>query len=130
MQRPGTQGQGQQMFRACISAGRLLILLIAALLLVMPWTEYFWNFDRFLRGGQDFELGLLAVMIFLSLLVVLLQRGQADVLFLFTRLRRLPWIAHCAVAIQGCCHRNSAVKLFAVPLAVSHMDLYNLPIQV
>ena len=41
----------------------------------MPWTEHFCNFDRFLRGGQDLELGLLACLAVLCLVLVLMQHG-------------------------------------------------------
>jgi hypothetical protein len=48
-------------FQALALVGRVLILLTALLLGVMPWTEYFWDFNNFLRGGQDLELGLLSI---------------------------------------------------------------------
>lgn len=60
-------------------AGRLLLSLICALLIAMPWTEYFWRFDRFLRGGQDFELGLLALITFFCLVLVLAQRFRQEI---------------------------------------------------
>lgn len=63
----------------CRVAGRLLIGLACVLLAVMPWTEYFWRFDKFLRGGQDFELGLLALITFLCLVLVLAQRMKQNV---------------------------------------------------
>ena len=37
----------------------------------MPLTQYFWTWDRFLHGGQDFELGALMVLTNLSLALVL-----------------------------------------------------------
>ena len=63
----------------CRVAGRLLIALACVLLAIMPWTEYFWRFDKFLRGGQDFELGLLALITFLCLVLVLAQRMKQNV---------------------------------------------------
>lgn len=59
--------------------GRFLFFLICGLLLVMPWTEYFWNFDKFLRGGQDLELGILALLCFLCMVVVLARRLPREV---------------------------------------------------
>ena len=54
--------------RAVFSAiGRLLLVATATLLLVMPWTEYFCHFDKFLRGGPDVELSLMAFLAFLCL---------------------------------------------------------------
>src|ERR1700761_9414852 len=51
-------------------AGRLLLLLSALLLAATPWTEYFWDFDHFLQGGQDLEFGLLSVLTVLCLVLV------------------------------------------------------------
>ena len=117
-------------YRACISAGRLFILLTASLLIVMPWTEYFWSFDRFLRGGQDFELGLLSVMIFLCLIVVLLQHCKADVLSLLARRQWLHRLFQGVASSLLRSVRSFTAQLFTVPLLVSKLDSYNLPIQV
>jgi hypothetical protein len=117
-------------YRACVSAGRLFILLTASLLIVMPWTEYFWSFDRFLRGGQDFELGLLSVMIFLCLIIVLLQHCKADVLSLLTRRQWLHRFFRSAESSSLRVVLSFQSKSFAVPLPVSELDRYNLPIQV
>lgn len=68
----------------CSAAGRLLIALACIVLVAMPWTEYFWRFDKFLRGGQDFELGILALITFLCLVLVLAQRMKRDVTRLLT----------------------------------------------
>lgn len=37
----------------------------------MPLTQYFWTWDRFLHGGQDFELGALMVLTNIALGLVL-----------------------------------------------------------
>ena len=64
--------------RRLLLVSRIFIMLTAILLAAMPWTEYFWNFDNFLGGGQDFELGLLAVISVFCLLAVLLQRRRHE----------------------------------------------------
>lgn len=74
----------------CTRISRVLLALTACLLLVMPWTEYFCNFDRFLRGGQDTELGLLAVLMVLCLMLVLFQSGRT---LLAALLALLHWFA-------------------------------------
>ncbi len=61
------------------AGSRIALLLTAVLVLVMPWTEYFWHFDKFLHGGQDFELGLLSVATFICLILVMLQHGKREV---------------------------------------------------
>ncbi len=74
----------------CMRISRVLLALTACLLVVMPWTEYFFNFDRFLRGGQDAELGLLAVLMVLCLVLVLFQSGRT---LLASLLALLHWFA-------------------------------------
>jgi hypothetical protein len=54
----------------------------------MPVTEYLWTFDKFLRGGQDCEFGLLALAAILCLVLVLSHQRRA-VLTLILSLRRV-----------------------------------------
>jgi hypothetical protein len=70
--------------------GRVLIGLTALLIAVSPWTEYYWHFDNFLRGGQDFEFGLLATILVFCLALVLMQHSKQSVSLMFT-LRR--WLS-------------------------------------
>lgn len=63
----------------CDVAGRLLLSLACALLIVMPWTEYFCRFDRFLRGGNDLELGLLALITFYCLVLLLARHLKQEI---------------------------------------------------
>ncbi len=59
------------------SAGRFLIVLWSLLLALMPVTEHFWTFDRFLHGGsQDFELSLLLTITILCLVLLLAQNAR------------------------------------------------------
>ncbi|WP_263351231.1 hypothetical protein [Acidicapsa acidisoli] len=71
--------------------GGVLIGLSVLLIAVMPWTEYYWQFDNFFHGGQDFEFGLLSTMMILCLVMLLMQLGKQDVTILLT-LRRWLWI--------------------------------------
>ena len=52
-------------------AGRLLIWINILVLVLSSFTEHLWTWDRFLRGGQDFELSLLALLAFFCLILVL-----------------------------------------------------------
>jgi hypothetical protein len=55
---------------------RSLLFLLGLSLLSMPLTQYFWTWDRFLHGGQDFELGALMVLTNIALgLVLSICRG-------------------------------------------------------
>ena len=56
-----------------ILLGRLLATLTTLLLIVMPLTEHLWTWDKFLRGGTDFEFGLLGIASALCLMLVLSQ---------------------------------------------------------
>lgn len=59
--------------RALLWAGRSLLILSAVSVLTMPLTQYFWTWDRFLRGGEDFELVSFMVLTVLCLVLVLSQ---------------------------------------------------------
>jgi hypothetical protein len=118
----------------CISVayargGRLLILFTAILIAVMPLTEYFWQFDGFLDSGQDFELGLLALLTIFSLVLVLLQQRRQKVALLLAVRRWLSLVfedadPRVADARSLIAHPNAA-SLFSRALCQ-----YNLPIQV
>ena len=116
--------------QACALGGRLLILSTAVLILVMPWTEYFWQFDRFLRGGQDFELGLLSLLTIFSLVLVLLQQRRQDVALLLTIRRWLSLVFEDPGPriVANACGLNAHSD--AVPLSCRALCRYNLPIQV
>ena len=119
----------------CISqayarGGRLLLLFTAILLVVMPWTEYFWQFDGFLHGGQDFELGLLSLLTIFSLVLVLLQQYRQNVALLLTVRRWLSLVFEAADprAVANAC--SLIAHSDAVPLSSRTLCRYNLPIQV
>lgn len=64
-----------------VRAGRLLLIINVVVLILSSFTEHFWAWDRFLRGGQDFELSLLALIAFFCLILVLaahLRRAVRD----------------------------------------------------
>ena len=110
--------------------GRLLILFTAILIFVMPWTEYFCQLDRFLRGGQDCELGLLALLTIFSLVLVLLNQRRQNVTLLLAVRRWLspafedPNPRAVAIAWRLIAHSD------AVSQSSSALCRYNLPLQV
>jgi hypothetical protein len=121
----------------CISlayarGGRLLLLFTAILIVVMPLTEYFWQFDGFLHGGQDFELGLLSLLTIFSLVLVLLQQRRQNVALLL-RVRSRRWLS-LLFADRGPRAVENACSLIAhsapAPLSSCALCRYNLPIQV
>jgi hypothetical protein len=113
-----------------VVGSRVLLLFTGILVLVMPWTEYFWHFDHFLRGGQDFELSLLFVSTILGLVLVLLKTAQRAVA-LFFRLRRLRFFRcqHDDPSIRGS-FCGLIADVHAEPLPSAVLRLYNLPIQI
>lgn len=62
-----------------VRAGRALLLLNVIVLILSSFTEHLWTWDRFLRGGQDFELSLLALLAFFCLILVLAQHFRRSV---------------------------------------------------
>jgi hypothetical protein len=99
------------------AVSRVTLLFAALVVLVMPWTEYFWYFDKFLRGGQDFELGLLSAAAYIFLILLMLQHSRRGVtLILASRM----WI--CFVSQPGddlapgmLCGLMSELHAIAVP---------------
>jgi hypothetical protein len=76
----------QGLSQACAASGRTFVLFATILILVMPLTEYYWTFDKFLRGGQDMEFGMLSLAAVLCLILVLsLQRKRRVISFLAAR---------------------------------------------
>jgi hypothetical protein len=59
---------------ACLS--RLLLLLAAIEVVTMPLTQHLWTWDRFLHGGQDFELGMLMVVTCLCFVLLRAQHSR------------------------------------------------------
>lgn len=68
--------------------GRFLVLLAAISMLTMPLTQDIWTWDRFLRGGQDFEAWTFTIVIILCLAVLLSQlcKRRLDLLFAVCRM--------------------------------------------
>ena len=104
-------------------------MLTALMIFVMPWTEYFWSFDKFLRGGQDFELGLLSLAALLCLVVVLLQHGRQNVAFLLAIRRWLTFVSRDPDLMSMRSLDGVNAALFAASASAA-LWTYNLPIQV
>jgi len=102
--------------RVFILTGRILLFLTGLLLMVMPWTEHYLPLDRFLRGGQDVELGLFALLSLLCLVLVLTQHFRQKIAML---------LAVCqwgALAFQGNCR---TLQGSAIPESLNRARLYS-----
>lgn len=60
----------------CLCGSRLLLLLAAVEVITMPLTQHLWTWDGFLRGGRDFELGLLMIVTFLCFVLLRAQQSR------------------------------------------------------
>lgn len=55
---------------------RFLLILVAIEFVTGPLTQYFWTWDHFLHGGQDFESCMLVAVISLCLVLLLAQHRE------------------------------------------------------
>jgi hypothetical protein len=70
---PTHRPQFKKLARACTCISFGLLVLTAVSLVTSPFTQGVWTWDRFLRGGQDFESGVLLVLVSFCLLFLLAQ---------------------------------------------------------
>lgn len=63
--------------RSAVCLSRILLLIIAVQALTMPITQGLWTWDKFLHGGQDFELGLLITLTCLCLILLRVQQNKS-----------------------------------------------------
>lgn len=110
--------------------GRVLIGLIALLTAVSPWTQYYWHFDNFPRGGEDFEFGLLCSLMVFCLVLILMQLGKQGVTFWFA-LRQ--WLAVIfqrpdPVALSFFAYRILACRAPSPPDRI--LGVYDLPLRI
>ncbi len=110
--------------------GWMLVLFTAVLLAVMPLTEYFWHFDKFLRGGQDFEFGLLSLATVFCLVLITSQRRKEKVIFLLALLQRLSFPTIRAGRFIYGKLREWSAALYAMLTAGPPAETYSLPIRV
>jgi len=96
----------------------------------MPWTEYFWHFDRFLHGGQDIELSLLMVLAALCLMVVLFQHGRKNLQLCFHLRCWLMVLFRSKNVMTPGSFLGLIAPHHAVPLPSPMLGKYNLPIQI
>jgi len=68
--------------RVYAEMSRFLLMLTAVVLIASPLTQRIWTWDHFLHGGQDFESGVLMILITLCLVLLLAQHCKQSVKFL------------------------------------------------
>ena len=115
--------------RSVVTGGRMLILFSSLLVALMPITEYFWHFDHFLRGGEDFEFWLLAFTTILCLVLVFVKDRECTTQRFFDFAEELP------AFLSGLL--SAAFASFSSQLSPGDssgrapgLAIYNLPIQI
>lgn len=121
--------QADRFSRSLLAGSRVLMCLIALLLAVAPWTEYFGTFDNF-PHGQDLELSLLAFLALVCLVLLLALRWKQGLKDIFSvsserwpviwKLGRIP--ERGSARIADACH--------SPPLRSGRSAAYNLPLQI
>ena len=115
--------------RVLALTGRYLLILTALSLITMPITEHLWTWDRFLQTGRDFELGTVALLSFLCLVLVLAKSYKQCVDLLMSA-RRCLADKFNDLAVPGV-HRSGA---FSTLCRVAPPDLgtciHDIPLQI
>ena len=78
--------------RFYVEIGRFLLMLTAVSLITMPLTQHIWTWVHFLQGGQDFELGSLAILSILSLVLLMARHCKQSVDLLLAAARLFSFI--------------------------------------
>ena len=96
----------------------------------MPWTEYFCSFDRFLRGGPDLELGLLALASVVCMVLVLVQHARVVLARILSLYQRLSFLIMRTVLRIPARSLGTVAALSPPGSRGLHPSMYNLPMQV
>jgi hypothetical protein len=110
--------------------GRVLLLFTALLLIVMPWTEYYWHFDKFLQGGQDCEFGVLFIATFFSLALVLSQCRKQTTAFIQAVRQGISDVFHNTGKPALRDLHGLVAALHATPVPGPLLGAYNQPLQI
>jgi hypothetical protein len=70
-----------------VRIGWLLLALVGISQITMPLTQHLWTWDRYLRGGQDFETGAFLILVSFCLMVVIMRACKSSVEHLLSCLR-------------------------------------------
>jgi hypothetical protein len=110
-------------------AARVTISFAVLLVVVMPWTEYFWSFDKFLRGGQDLELTLLGIATVVCLVLFLTQKARSIIALALSSLKSIRRVQQVHPAIPES-FSGLIANIHAGQSPTPALCLYNFPIQI
>jgi len=108
--------------RSAVCLGRILLLFAAIELLTMPVTQGLWTWDKFLHGGQDFELGLLIIVTCLCLILLCTEQSKHS-LGLLLIIRMLLVGAQKRAVVCFVRAASSYDRRPAIPLATTRASL-------
>lgn len=117
------------LLRGPVAFGRFLLMLAAISVLTMPVTQDIWTWDHFLRGGQDFETGMLTIVIILCLAVLLSQLCKRQIALLFT-VRRVHAVTFNHDELRGRSLLGAFVILCMERGNGAAVDRYSLPLKI
>ena len=109
--------------------GRSLLILTAVSLLTMPVTQHLWTWDRFLHGGQDFELSTLLVLSFLCLALVLSKHGKHCIDSLFANWRLFAFVFNHRRLVRTPMRGAFSIRL-AERVPRPDLAIHTLPLQI
>jgi hypothetical protein len=118
------------MSRVWAAGSRIALLLTAIIVFLMPLTEYLWHFDKFLRGGQDFEFGLLAVATILCLVMFLLQHGKQTVQLTLSLRKWLSMVFQFDAVVVPGSFSGLITAQHVISVPSPSLGLYTHPLQV
>jgi len=81
-------------------ACRAVLILTAVLILLMPLTEHFCKWDKFLRGGPDVEFGILSLLLFAGFVLLTAYRAVTSPFFVLLAYRLIALPSRC-LSISG-----------------------------
>ncbi len=109
---------------------RILVLLMALLLAIIPWSERYSGLDNFPQG-QDTELNLLAFFVLLGLILLFahsLRKGLSALFLLRYFLSAIVQLAHSLVSDSR--HDVALDVPHSPPLPSLCLSAFNLPLQI
>ena len=108
---------------------RFVLLMTAVSLITAPLTQRIWTWDHFLQSGQDFELGTLAILTTLCLVLLLAHSCKQRDGLLLAAWHLFSFICYDRVPARTT--RSETISAFrGERLSSPVLDIYNLPLQI
>jgi len=119
------RAQFKTLTHVCTWISFSLLILTGVSLVISPITQEMWTWDRFLRGGQDFEFGVLLVLLSLSLVLLQAQHFRQ-----IAELVQSGWSLKACTRYRTVVSRAAAVSDCTEDLPPPLMRNYRLPLTI